>query len=65
MWFFRAMETIDGRWVCRHGRHHFDDHETLADALAHLRELAQPAGRAWLFAHYEDGEVTKVGEVGT
>jgi hypothetical protein len=63
MWFFRAVETNEGRWVCRRGRHHFDDHATLADAMAHLRGLAAHEGPVWLFAHHKDGRVTRVGEI--
>ena len=62
-WFFRAVEAQDGTWFCRRGLTEFDEHPTLAEALTHLRELAQPHGPASLFAHWHDGRVEHMGEV--
>ena len=62
MWFFRAMELADGRWGCRHGMTDYDIHETLDDAVAHLRELASETGPAVVFAHWLDGTVERLGE---
>jgi hypothetical protein len=57
-WFFRAIETAQGRWECRHGSFSFDEHLTLADALEHLRELAgDHKDTAELFVHTLDGHV--------
>jgi hypothetical protein len=57
-WFFRAIETAQGRWECHHGARVFDEHLTLADALEHLRGIAadQPEV-AELFVHTIDGQV--------
>lgn len=57
-WFFRAIETAQGRWECRHGALVFDEHLTLADALEHLRALAAEQSEAsQLFVHTLDGQV--------
>lgn len=57
-WFYRAIETADGRWECHHGSALFDDHPTLAEALAHLRSLAASCADAVeLFVHDRDGRV--------
>jgi hypothetical protein len=32
-WFYRAIETVQGRWECRHGAWVFDDHATLKRLL--------------------------------
>jgi hypothetical protein len=57
-WFFRAIETDEGRWECHHGARVFDEHPTLAEALEHLRGIAadQPEA-AQLFVHTLDGQV--------
>jgi hypothetical protein len=57
-WFFRAIETAQGRWECHHGARMFDDHLTLADALEHLRALAADQQEAVQpFVHTLDGRV--------
>jgi hypothetical protein len=57
-WFFRAIETAQGRWECRHGARVFDEHLTLAEALEHLRSLAADQQNAvQLFVHTRDGRV--------
>jgi hypothetical protein len=63
-WFFRAIEAIDGTWSCRRGLQEFDQHPTLDAALQHLVELAQQDPPAWLFAHWQDGRVERLGDVG-
>jgi hypothetical protein len=62
--FFRAIETHDGDWACRHGLIVYDEHPTLAQALEHLRELAQAYGAAEFFAHWKDGHISREGAVG-
>lgn len=57
-WFFRAIETGQGRWQCRHGSRLFDEHLTLAEALEHLRSLAADREEdVQLFVHTRDGQV--------
>jgi hypothetical protein len=57
-WFFRAIETDQGRWECHHGARVFDEHPTLAEALDHLRVIAADQQEAaQLFAHTLDGQV--------
>jgi hypothetical protein len=57
-WFFRAMETAEGRWECHHGARVFDEHLTLAEALEHLRALAADQQEAaQVFVHTLDGQV--------
>jgi hypothetical protein len=61
-WFFRAIETAQGRWECRHGLLSFDEHSTLADALEHLRQLAGDHSEpVELFVHTLDGQVRQAG----
>jgi hypothetical protein len=57
-WFFRAIETDQGRWECHHGARVFDEHPTLTEALEHLRAIAadQPEA-AQVFVHTLDGQV--------
>lgn len=64
MWFFRAVETSKGVWVCSRGRQQFDTHESVAKAVEHLVELASKDAPALIFAHYMDGRVSKMLEVG-
>jgi hypothetical protein len=57
-WFYRAIETPEGRWECRHGARLFDDHTTLDQALGHLRALVAEQGSAGqIFVHDRDGQV--------
>jgi hypothetical protein len=57
-WFFRAIETAQGRWECHHGARVFDEHPTLAEALEHLRAIAADQQEAaQLFVHTVDGQV--------
>lgn len=60
-WYLRAIEVDDGRWACRHGRHEYDAHPNLSDAVAHLRELAGDLGDVELFAHPRVGLVRRIG----
>jgi hypothetical protein len=63
VWFFRAIESEDGTWTCRHGRAVFDEHPTLEHALAHLHALARMEPPAALFAHWHDGRIEQVAEI--
>jgi hypothetical protein len=56
-WFFRAIETVEGRWECRHGAQLFDDHATLDAALRHLRLLTAEQPAVQVFVHTRDGQV--------
>lgn len=57
-WFFRAIETAQGRWECHHGACVFDEHPTLAEAMEHLRAIAADQQEAaQLFVHTVDGQV--------
>jgi hypothetical protein len=57
-WFYRAIETVQGRWECRHGAWVFDDHATLEEALGHLRRLAaDESSGVQVFVHTTDGQV--------
>ena len=62
-WFFRAIEAPDGTWSCRRGRTVLDEHHTLVEAIAHLRELAQVHRSASLFAHWRDGRIEHMGDI--
>jgi succinylarginine dihydrolase len=62
-WFFRAIETVQGRWECRHGARLFDDHGTVDEALRHLRAMAAEQQRGvQVFVHTRDGQVRAEGE---
>jgi hypothetical protein len=57
-WFFRAIETAEGRWECRHGMRVFDEHPSLGEALEHLRAIAADEREAvQVFVHTLDGQV--------
>lgn len=60
-WFLRAIEQIDGRWSCQHGRHVYDVHEELHDALQHLRCIATTMQPAELIVHHANGIVENIG----
>ena len=61
VWFLRAIEQSDGRWACRHGRHLYDLHEELSDALEHLATIADTIGPAELIVHNLDGTIIHLG----
>ncbi|WP_157695628.1 hypothetical protein [Nakamurella panacisegetis] len=56
------IEQDDGTWACRHGRTHFDVHDRLALAVAHIVELAKGSEPARIFLHRLDGEVVELAE---
>jgi hypothetical protein len=60
-WFLRAVELPDNAWACRFSGHEYDRHETIEQALEHLRALARTLGPAELFAHHADGRVVDHG----
>ncbi len=55
--FFRVVERADGQWVCRWGRHEFDHHAELDDALLHLAEIAGQHRPSEILVHRLDGTV--------
>ena len=63
-WYFRAVESVHDTWTCHRGRSALDEHPTLDQAIAHLHELAGVAAPAALFAHWRDGRVEQVADVG-
>ena len=60
-WFFHIVEQNDGRWACRHGRHEYDTHARLEDAIAHVTEFACAQRPAEIYLHHLDGHVESVG----
>ena len=40
VYFLRAVELPDGTWMCKRGRAELGAFVTLADALAHLDDMA-------------------------
>jgi hypothetical protein len=66
---YRAFEQPDGTWSCTwwcpKGIALIDEHATLDDALAHVHNLAADDGAsARLYAHWRNGRVKLMGEVG-
>ena len=62
-WFFRAIEQVDGRWACSHGRVVIDQHDELSEALDHLRDVAATMSPAELFVHRLGGGEENIGSV--
>ena len=54
-WYFRVVEQDDHSWMCRHGRRVYDVHRSLADALAHITDLAAASEPAEVYVHRLDG----------
>ena len=50
-WFFRVVELDDGRWCCRWGRHVFDTHDELDDAVEHCQAIAADRPPAEVLLH--------------
>ena len=61
-WFLRAVELQGGSWACRLGNHEYDTHESLDQALSHLRLISATLGATELFAHHLDGGVVPQGK---
>jgi hypothetical protein len=62
-WFLRAIEQQDGEWRCSHGRTVFDQHDSLPDALQHLRTIGETMRPADLIIHWLDGGINNTGPV--
>jgi len=62
-WFFRVIEQDDGQWACRHGRHVYDSHPLLDQAIEHISAIAALQQPAELFVHRLDGRVERMGVV--
>ncbi len=56
-WYFHVIEQDDHRWLCRHGRRVFDTHLLLADAIAHITDVAAANEPAEVFVHRLGGGV--------
>ena len=64
-WHLHITEGEDGRWSCSHGRHHFDSHEDITEALDHLRtHAATLGGVARVIIHKLDGTIERLGTEG-
>jgi hypothetical protein len=63
-WFFRVIESEDGRWSCRHGRLEFDRHDCLHDALFHMTAHAQSSAPSSVYVHHRDGRISNVANFG-
>jgi hypothetical protein len=50
-WFFHIVERDDGNWACRHGRHEYDAHRELRDAVEHITAIASDQRPAEIFLH--------------
>jgi len=61
--FFHIVEDDAGRWTCRHGRHDYDTHNTLAQAKEHIRTLAFENRPAEIFVHHRDGTTVHLEDV--
>jgi hypothetical protein len=60
-WFLRAIEDDEGRWLCCHGRHVFDSHDQLDEAVAHLSVIAADVSPAETAVHYANGTIRWLG----
>lgn len=61
MWYFRVIETHDGRWACRRGRSVLDTHPDLGEAVEHITSVVAESRPARLFLHRLDGSVSDIG----
>ena len=59
-WFLRAIELPEGRWACRWSEVEYDRHNTVEEAVEHLRTLAAEIGPATLFVHHLSGTVRQL-----
>jgi hypothetical protein len=62
-WFFRVVEQGDDRWACRFGRHVYDTHPRLDQAIEHITTIAAMQRPAELFIHRLGGSVECLGDV--
>lgn len=61
--FFHIVEQDDGQWACRHGHEEYDTHDSLDEALDHIRTLAYENRPASIFVHRRDGTNQHVEDV--
>jgi hypothetical protein len=62
-WHFRVVEVGDRQWQCRWGVETYDEHQTITDALDHIRIVAAEHGPATFFVHRRSGSVERLGDV--
>ena len=60
VWYFHVVEQDDHSWMCRHGRSVCDVHPLLAEAVAHITDLAKSSEPAEVFIHRLDDSVVKL-----
>ncbi len=60
-WYFHVVEHEDHSWHCSHGRHVFDVHSTLVEAIDHITVLAAAQRPAEVFVHWHDGHAERLG----
>jgi len=53
----RVFELPDGRFRCRRSSTVLDEHDTLEEAVTHLRALAADIGPSLVFFHARAGDV--------
>jgi hypothetical protein len=62
--FLRAFEEPDGMWTCRQGNRAWDSHQSLEEAVSHLREIADALeGPVLVIAHRIDGRIDHLDEI--
>jgi hypothetical protein len=59
-WYFHVVEQDDHSWMCRHGAYVYDFHPRLAEALAHITDLADADEPAQVFIHQLDSSVEEL-----
>jgi len=50
-WYFRVVQTDDGRWICQHGKDRYDTHATYEGAIDHITAIASQQRPADILAH--------------
>ena len=65
--FFRVIEHGCDEYACHHGhyeleRYELDRHDSLRDALRHVRHLARVAKPSRVIVHHLDGRSTTVAD---
>ena len=64
LWFFRVIESPDGRWACRRGRAEVDRHPEVDEALRHIRQIAAEHRPSQVWVHHLDGRVVLAADLG-
>ena len=60
-WHLHAVQSDDGRWMCRHGLSVFDSHPDQPTAIDHLKQLAVELGHdTVIFVHALDRAVERI-----